>query len=211
MGLLELTDNCQDLSTDKGYQFKFFCERCGNGFLTTFRANKLGVAQGFLGAAGRLLGGVADRVADSAYEVQRAVGGPAHDKAVKEAVEEIKGVFKQCSRCGQWVCPEHCWNESRGMCEQCAPDLTEELAQMQQEATIEQLRQRVQETDFTSHIDVRSEARTKCPHCGAKAGPGKFCQECGKPLRPATECAKCGAKLDAGAKFCGECGAPGGG
>ncbi len=108
MGLIELTDNCDDLSTDKGFQFRFHCEHCGNGFMSTYKASTLGVAQGLLGAAGRLFGGLADRVADSAYEVQRAIGGPAHDAALREAVEEAKVHFKQCSRCGQWVCPEHC-------------------------------------------------------------------------------------------------------
>ncbi len=208
MGLIELTDNCEDLSTDKGFQFRFYCEHCGNGYMTHFKANPLGMAQGLLAGAGRLFGGVLDRAADSAYEVQRAVGGPAHDAAMREAVEEVKGHFKQCSRCGQWVCPEKCWNAERGMCEGCAPDLTEELAQMQQEATLEQLRERVRETDYASGIDVRSTAKAACPHCGAPAGAGKFCSECGKPLSAKTECPRCGAEVKAGAKFCSECGEP---
>ena len=32
------------------------------------------------------------------------------------------------------------------------------------------------------------------------------CPECGARIGEATACAKCGAKLEAGAKFCGECG-----
>lgn len=211
MGLIELTDNCDDLSTDKGFQFRFHCERCGNGFMSEYRASALGVAQGFLGAAGRLFGGLADRVADSAYAVQRAVGGPAHDSALKAAVEEVKDHFKQCSRCGQWVCPDHCWNAERGMCEECAPDLQEELAAMQQEATLEQIRERLRETDLTSHIDVAAPARANCPHCGEKTAPGKFCSECGKPLAAEVECPRCGAKTKAGSRFCSECGGPLGG
>ncbi len=173
MGLIELTDNCEDLSTDKGFQFKFHCERCGNGFLSTYKPYAAGVAQGLLGAAGRLFGGVVDRVADSAYEVQRAIGGPAHDAALKEAVQEAKVHFEQCSRCGMWVCPERCWNPERGLCEQCAPDLQEELAAMQQEARLEQLRERVRETDLTSDVDVRSPARTAWrSSSGPSPGPG---------------------------------------
>ncbi len=208
MGVIELTDNCEDLSTDKGFQFRFHCERCGNGYQTHFKANPLGMAQGLLAGAGRLFGGVLDRAADSAYEVQRAVGGPAHDAAMREAVEEVKSYFKQCSRCGQWVCPEHCWNAERGMCEACAPDLNEELAQMQQEATLDQLRERVRDTDYASGIDVRSTAKAACPHCGAPAGTGKFCSECGKPISAKAECPRCGAEVKGGAKFCSECGEP---
>ena len=208
MGLIEFTDNCQDLSTDRGFQFKFLCEHCGNGFMSTFRTSKLGAAQGLLGAAGRLFGGVVDRVADSAYELQRAVGGPAHDAAFKDAVEEAKAHFKQCSRCGQWVCPEHCWNESKALCEGCAPDLTEELASAQQGIMLEQMRDRLRNTDLIADLDVKTTARATCPSCGAKAGPGKFCAECGKPLAPKTECDRCGSKLTAGAKFCPECGDP---
>jgi hypothetical protein len=206
MGLIELTDNCEDLSTDKGFQFRFFCEHCGNGFMTSFRVNKLGMAQGLLGAAGRLFGGALDRAADSAYEIQRSVGGPAHDTALKEAVEEVKAHFEQCSRCGQWVCPERCWNAERGLCENCAPDFTEELAQAQQEAMLDQMRQKVREQDLVGDLDLSSPARTMCPSCGAKAGSGKFCQECGQPLSAKTECERCGAKLAPGAKFCTECG-----
>ena len=28
---IEFTGNYQDLSTESGFQFKFFCERCQNG------------------------------------------------------------------------------------------------------------------------------------------------------------------------------------
>jgi len=40
MGAIEFTDNYQDLSTDKGFQFKFCCERCGNGYMSTHKRRK---------------------------------------------------------------------------------------------------------------------------------------------------------------------------
>ncbi|HOS92419.1 MAG TPA: zinc ribbon domain-containing protein [Armatimonadota bacterium] len=207
MGLVEFVNNYEDLSTDKGFQFKFFCEHCGNGYMTQYKVSKLGVATGLLDAAGRLFGGALNRAADSGYEIQRSIGGPAHDAALREAVEEVKAHFKQCSRCGQWVCPEHCWNASRGMCERCAPDLAEEIAAAQQEAAIEQVREKVREIDYTKDLDLGTPASATCPHCGAKTGPGKFCTECGKPLAARTECPQCGQELKAGARFCSECGA----
>ncbi len=31
-GMVFFTDNYQDRSSDDGYQFEFFCRRCGNGY-----------------------------------------------------------------------------------------------------------------------------------------------------------------------------------
>ncbi|MGC9318504.1 MAG: zinc ribbon domain-containing protein [Armatimonadota bacterium] len=205
MALIEFTDNHEDLSTDTGFQFKFYCERCGNGYMSEFRPFTAGRAAGFLRAVGSLIGGRASRVADSAYEIQRAVGGPAHDRALGQAVKEVKPHFHQCSRCGEWVC-DVCWNESLGLCEMCAPDTQEELAAMQQEARVEQLQERVSETDYASQIDVREDVVLVCPHCGAKTSGGKFCNECGKPLTVTIECPSCGSENPGGARFCSECG-----
>jgi len=205
MALIEFTDNYEDLSTDVGFQFKFYCERCGNGYMSEFRAYAVGRAAGLLRAAGSLLGGLTRRAADSAYEVQRAVGGPAHDKALKEAVVEVRPHFHQCSRCGEWVC-DVCWNEARGLCERCAPDTQEELAAAQQEKLLDEVRERVAETEYAAEVNVADTAVTTCPHCGAKVSGGKFCNECGKALVAEKVCPKCGAENEADAKFCSECG-----
>jgi len=205
MALIEFTDNHEDLSTDVGFQFKFYCERCGNGYMSEFQPYTMGRAAGLLRAAGSLLGGRTARIGASAYEVQRAVGGPAHDKALRQAVAEVKPHFHQCSRCGEWVCDE-CWNAERGLCEQCSPDTQEELAVMQQEAKLEQMRERVEETDYAEQVNVADTAVVTCPHCGARVSGGKFCNECGKPLVAEKTCPKCGAKNEADARFCSECG-----
>ena len=34
MSLIQFTRNHNDHSTDKGYQFEFFCDRCHNGFMS---------------------------------------------------------------------------------------------------------------------------------------------------------------------------------
>src|SRR5580658_3550002 len=124
MAVIEFVQNYDDLSTDQGYQFKFHCNRCGNGYQSSFVANKLGMAGGFLRAAGGLLGGVLGSAGNSAYEIQRAVGGTGHDHALQVAVQEIKPLFTQCHRCGTWVCEKICWNTDKGLCKQCAPILT---------------------------------------------------------------------------------------
>lgn len=206
MSAIEFVQNYSDLSTDQGYQFKFHCDRCGNGFMSSYVTNKIGMAGGFLRAAGGLLGGVLGSAGNSAYEVQRAVGGSAHDKAVREAVEEIKPLFNQCRRCGKWTCKEVCWNQERGMCKDCAPVLAEEVASAQANAARSQVQQKAMETDQTQGVDITQQAAISCPHCGAEAAGGKFCASCGGALMAKAHCTECGAKMAVGAKFCPECG-----
>ena len=122
MAVIEFTDNYQDLSTDQGFQFKFHCERCGDGFMSSFQTNTLGVAGSLLRGAGGLLGGILGQAAASTYEVQRAIGGPQHDAALRAAIAEVKPLFQKCRRCGNWLCAQTCWNAKAGLCKQCAPD-----------------------------------------------------------------------------------------
>src|SRR5215213_9910774 len=118
MGMIQFVNNYDDLSTDKGYQFKFYCDKCGNGYMSRFQTSITGAGGSLLRAAGDLFGGWLSSAGNSAYEIQRAVGGKAHDEALQKAVEEGKTHFHQCSRCGRWVCPEVCWNPAAGQCEE---------------------------------------------------------------------------------------------
>jgi hypothetical protein len=57
MGKIEFTRNYSDLSTDKGFQFEFFCDRCGTGYRTSFQPFVLGTVSSALDAASSLFGG----------------------------------------------------------------------------------------------------------------------------------------------------------
>jgi membrane protease subunit (stomatin/prohibitin family) len=208
MSAIQFVENYQDLSTDRGYQFKFHCDRCNNGYLSTFEASMLGMASGFLNAANSLLGGVFGRAAESSYQVQQAIGGKAHDSALQKAVEEIKAKFKQCHRCGKWVCPEVCWNATRQLCMTCAPDLNEEIAAAQAQVGKEQIFNKAAQADLTGPIDWKNTATAKCAKCGADVGNHKFCPECGTPSNAMIKCDGCGAEMKASAKFCPDCGKP---
>jgi hypothetical protein len=35
--MIFFTDNYQDRSTNDGYQFEFYCRRCGNGYTSSFQ------------------------------------------------------------------------------------------------------------------------------------------------------------------------------
>ena len=208
MAVIEFVQNYDDLSTDQGYQFKFHCNHCGNGYLSTYKANQLGVAGGLLRAAGGLFGGLLGNAGNSAYELQRAIGGPAHDGALNEAVQEIKPLFLQCHRCGTWVCGKICWNPDKGLCKQCAPILVEEVAAAQAQAGRDQVFEKAHSSDMSSGVDVNAPTNVSCPHCGAATKGGKFCPDCGSPLSAKkTHCTECGVQMDVGTKFCPECGA----
>jgi hypothetical protein len=225
MSLIKFVKNHQDLSTDKGYQFKFFCDKCGNGYMSQYQTSTMGMAGSFLNAASSLLGW-GHSAGNSAYEIQRAVGGKAHDSAMQTAVEEGKQHFHQCSRCGNWVCPEACWNEKANQCETCAPNFQEEVASAQAaakaEAVRQQLHQKAQETDYASEIDMSADSQVSSPNavksgeqvsgndctsCGHNVGAAKFCPECGTAAaKTEPSCTSCGYKPGFTTKFCPECG-----
>lgn len=223
--MIQFVSNYEDLSTDKGFQFKFYCDKCGNGFMSKFQPSMIGMAGSFLNAASNLLGW-GHSAGNSAYEVQRAVGGTAHDSALRTAVEEGKQHFHQCSRCGRWVCPEVCWNESANQCEECAPRFEEEMAsahaQAKAEAARQQLHEKAQNTDYVSGVDMSANAHLAssqavkpreqaaanlCHSCGHSVGTARFCPECGTPAKAAKPtCRKCGHEPETATKFCPECG-----
>lgn len=211
MGTIPFTNNYTDLSTPRGFQFKFFCEKCGNGYQSTFQPNRLGTAAAAANAAAALLGGIFGRAAQSAESLQQAVAGPQHDAALNAAVQEISPLFNQCTRCGNWVCEPVCWNAKAALCETCAPDLDEEIAAAQAAAAKEQAFEKARNVDYLGQRNLSQIAPVACPACGTKTQGGKFCPECGAPLATKQQCAHCGAQSEGSPKFCPECGKPFGG
>jgi hypothetical protein len=208
MATIPFTDNYTDLSSNRGFQFKFFCQKCGNGYMSTFKNNTLGAAAAAAGAVSSLLGGIFGRAAQGAEQLQSLVAGPQHDAALKDAVEEIRPLFKQCSRCGNWVCEPVCWNKKAGLCETCAPDLDEEISAAQAQAAKAQVAEKVKDVDFVGQRNLAQVAAVNCPKCGAKTQGGKFCPECGTTIAQKKKCGNCGAEAEGTPKFCPECGKP---
>lgn len=208
MAKIPFTHNYQDLSSQRGFQFKFFCEKCGNGYLSAFQPNRLGNAAAAANAAASLLGGIFGRAATSAQHLQSMVAGPQHDAALDNAVEEIAPSFKQCTRCGNWVCEPVCWNGKAGLCETCAPDLDEEIAAARAAAAKQQAMEKARQVDYLAERDLAQAAPVHCPECGAKTQGAKFCPECGTQIARKRKCGECGAVSEGTPKFCGECGTP---
>lgn len=217
MGSIAFTRNYHDHSNDTGYQFEFFCDKCGNGHRSSFQASALGVGAKLAKGLGSLFGGGGGGLwaAGQASEYMKdGLRGPQWDAAFQKAIDEIRPKFHQCTRCGNWVCPEVCWNEARQLCEACAPDLAEEAAAAQAQISAHQARTKMEQVDQIPDFDPKAQMLSQCPHCKSRLQAGaKFCAGCGKPVAgPAQKqfCTGCGAQLAAGARFCGGCGAPAG-
>ncbi len=207
---IEFTSNYSDLSTDKGFQFEFDCNRCSNGFRTRFQPWVVGSVSSVLDAAGSLLGGVFSSAADVGERVRSAGWQKAHDEAFAAAIAEIRPNFVQCPRCSQWVCRKSCWNTKRGLCKECAPDLGVEMSAAQASRSVEEVwahAKMAEEDKRLAEGNWRQTIVASCPNCGApQATNAKFCPECGTRLKADQHCSQCGAMLTPGAKFCPECG-----
>ncbi len=219
--LHSFTRNHDDLSTDAGFQFEFFCDICGNGVKSTFvesstygqkkRSETLGRGASALGG---LFGGklhdlgwavergtdiVRDRLNDQSPEWRRE-----QEEAFDRAQEEVRPLFRKCAADQKWVCAD-CFNEEEGLCIECAPRESAYVAKARSEA----MKRNIDEAAETATVwSGKIESRTTvCPKCGRPAGNGKFCNECGAPLG-LIKCGRCGADVALGVKFCSECGAP---
>lgn len=211
MTVHQFTRNFSDHSNDQGYQFEFFCDKCGNGYRSSFKTSKIGMVGSLLRAAGSIFGGAVASAGWGAHHLKDALRGPAWDSAYSEAVAEIKPKFCQCTRCGRWVCPEICWNEKRALCEDCAPDLQEAAAHIQAQVAVEQMWERARQADQTQGQNLSSPQLAACPHCNARLEPNaRFCSSCGKSAgQPQkTFCHHCGQPRQEGSRFCPSCGTP---
>jgi len=208
---IEFTRNYSDLSTNQGFQFEFYCDRCGTGHRTRFQASALGTVTGVLDAANSLFGGLFGQAANLGERARSATWEKAHDDAFQKAMEELKPEFIQCPRCSSWVCRKSCWNNKKGLCKGCAPDLGVEMAAAQASRTVEEIwaHSQMAEEDraMLKEESWREGVQASCPQCHAPlAAKAKFCPECGAKLQAQQFCKECGNRLEPGAKFCAECG-----
>ena len=216
------TRNYNDLSTDAGFQFEYFCDCCGNGFKSSFMESTTYEKQqkterfgGFSSALGSLMGGWGGNIGNTIERGANLVGNnmssqspqwrKEQEQAFDAAQAEVQGLFRKCPACNRWVCETDCWNEEDGLCVECAPREASYVAKARNEA----MRRNIDEAAETAVVwQGKLENRTTvCPNCGKPAGTGKFCNECGAPLGT-QRCPNCGAQVAMGLKFCGECGTP---
>jgi len=63
MANIPFTNNYVDLSSNRGFQFKFHCQKCGNGYLSTFQTNALSTVSTAAQVMSSLFGGLLGRAA----------------------------------------------------------------------------------------------------------------------------------------------------
>lgn len=215
--LIGFSDNFADNSTEAGFQFTFYCDICREGYKTRFIESKTHKKAGLFRALGKAIsigaslagksgtGWTLERGTDAISERFRGMTPEwhkEHEAAFELAQNEAKGHFHRCPRCTKWVC-ENDWNGQEGLCVECAPRLSVEVAAAKAEKMVADIKEKAAGTQiFTGEIESK---QTICPQCGKPAGEGKFCTNCGAPLG-LIACPKCGAKNPVGTRFCGECG-----
>lgn len=204
--MIPFTDNYQDKSTEYGYQFEFDCERCGNGYSSSFQKSAAGMGGGLLRAASGFLAGTLGRGASTIEQMADMARGSGRDAALEKAVEEMRPYFHQCHRCGNWICRDVCWNESAGLCADCSPKIEQELGALQADERVRQMQDKLTAIDLTADLNLGQPIVARCPNCMAETQGAKFCPECGTSLAPVVTCRGCGTQAKVGTKFCPECG-----
>lgn len=198
--------NYRDLSTspsdvNAGFQFEFYCERCGDANRTPFKPYRTGQVSGWLSRLTFLFGsGVRD--AGRASGVFADAGAQsAKAEALAEAQAAAQSRFRFCGHCSKWVGPE-CWHNGRQSCKVCAET---GMAGAGQQAPL------TQPTLPGAYIKSAPAAAMAggmaCPQCGTAAQGSRFCPGCGYDTAAVFKsCPACGTTLPRQARFCTDCG-----
>ncbi|HWK83367.1 MAG TPA: zinc ribbon domain-containing protein [Caldimonas sp.] len=177
-----------------GFQFEFFCERCGETWRSPFKAYRKGQLTGLLSRSSALtqelggwLSGVS-RTVQNIYRASRGVGAfadagsaGARAEAQAEAIALAKDRYHCCDACQKWVGDE-CFDERSGLCLDCAKGGSQRNA-------------------------GQGGGALACPNCQTPSQGGRFCAECGFDMASTHKsCPSCGATQPREARFCGDCG-----
>ena len=113
---IDFTDNYEDLSDETGFQFRFYCGRCDQDYLSDPEPCAHQEESEFLTIVGKIFTHTADRGGELTCDEE----GIQHDVALRSAIAEVREHFHQCHSCGEWIC-DVCWNQDFGLCQKCAP------------------------------------------------------------------------------------------
>jgi hypothetical protein len=211
MGELQFSNNyrdlCEQYGVRAGFQFEFYCEKCGDTWRSEFAPYHSAQVGSWIDKAAGIFGGALWKVGDAVEGLAQATWGTCRDKALAEAIEAAKRHFHRCARCHQYVC-DICWNKDKGLCLNCAPSAEVEIESAKalgemyavSEMATEEGRRRAK------HIDVERDRQLICPSCGIHARGAKFCPECGTKLAVRAMCPNCSTEVSPDVKFCPECG-----
>jgi hypothetical protein len=81
----------RDISTNSGFQFEFYCERCHDAWRSPFDRYAAGTLEGALGAAESLFGGFFGSARNAVSNITSAGHARAKDGALRTAVQHAAG------------------------------------------------------------------------------------------------------------------------
>jgi hypothetical protein len=213
---LWFSQNHRDMSVqfgdDAGFDFEFYCERCGDTWRSGYEPYGLGRATGWLRRAGNMASGVTSNIG---WDVASAADGlaqtgwhKARDAAFQRAITKAGEHFHRCARSHHHVC-DQCWNADRGLCLDCAPDVQSEVEEARAQGLVAAARSTAYAVgeQQAQTVEVQAEKQLVCPQCNAETHGAKFCPECGHKQGGPAVCRSCEQPVPAAAKFCPECGA----
>lgn len=201
------SDLCVQNGTNAGFQFDFYCERCSETWRSQFVPYRSGQASGWLSKAAGIFGGALGGVGSAVDGLAQAGFGEARDEEFAKALEQAKHHFHRCGKCHSYVC-ETCWNQAKGLCYNCAPDVQVEIEAARNQGEIQGATEKALQEGLSRGAgqDVQRDRQLVCPQCHAETHGAKFCPSCGYKLASASNCPACGAALPPGSRFCPECG-----
>lgn len=181
--------NYRDVSTSMsdvsaGFQFEFYCEKCGEASRSAFKPYRKGQITGWLSRFAFMFYDL-NKASRATGAFAEAGAGEAKREALAEAMTLAALLYEKCTGCRKWVGRE-CWNSSAGTCRDCAARSAQ---------------------DAPAAGAGASATTAACPNCQTPSTGGRFCHECGFDMASTHKsCPACGITLPRQARFCTDCG-----
>ena len=182
--------NYRDISTSMsdvsaGFQFEFFCEKCGETSRSAFKPYRKGQITGWLSRFAFMFHDL-NKASRATGAFAEAGSAGAKGEALAEAKVAAAALFERCESCRKWTGRE-CWNSSTGTCRECAAKATTG-------------------GNGGGH-GASSGGGSVCPNCQTPSAGGRFCHDCGFDMASTHKsCPACGVTLPRQARFCTDCG-----
>ncbi|MFK4707656.1 ribosomal protein L32 [Roseateles asaccharophilus] len=190
---LSLT-NYRDVSTSMsdvsaGFQFEFYCEKCGETSRSAFRPYRKGQITGWLSRFAFMFHDLS-KASRATGAFAEAGGSGAKAEALEEARALAAALYERCTGCRKWVGRE-CWDGNAGSCRDCATKAAANSG-----------------GGYGSQGGYgAASGGAACPNCQTASQGGRFCHECGFDMASTHKsCPACGITLPRSARFCTDCG-----
>ena len=185
--------NYRDISTSMsdvsaGFQFEFYCEKCGEASRSAFRPYRKGQITGWLSRFAFMFYDL-NKASRATGAFAEAGGGSAKAEALEEARAAAAALYERCEGCRKWVGRE-CWNSNSNTCRDCAAKASSDAA-----------------SGYGGSGYSAAGSGPTCPNCQTASQGGRFCHECGFDMASTHKsCTACGVTLSRQARFCTDCG-----